>query len=60
MESLLGFFVVCEQLAQDIETLKSRTVSDEDPNYSSDALHVYRLNKNVDRAEHCEGRSTST
>ena len=36
---------------QDIQTLKSRVVSDDDPNYPSEALHVYRLNKNIDEQQ---------
>ena len=33
---------------QDIATLQSRCVSNDDPSYPHDALHIYRLNKNDD------------
>ena len=33
---------------RDIDTLRSRNIEDDDPNYPHRAIHVYRLNKDVD------------
>ena len=33
---------------EDIEVLQSRTITDDDPNYPRDCLHVYHFNKDVD------------
>ena len=32
---------------RDIDTLRSRNIEDDDPNYPHHAIHVYRLNKDV-------------
>ena len=45
---LLGRVRESKCIPQDIELLQSRVISSEDPGYPEDALHVYRLNTQVD------------
>ena len=46
---LLGRVRESKCIPQDIELLQSRVISSEDPGYPEDALHVYRLNTQVDK-----------
>lgn len=46
---LLSRVRTCSCTDEDIDTLRSRNIEDDDPNYPQDSIHVYRLNVDVDK-----------
>ena len=45
----LSYCAMLEQTADDIKILKSRKIASDSENYPIQALHVYRLNADVDQ-----------